>query len=41
VHLIAGWGVKPKQDDWQQQLEASIEGFDRRRRVLLSWTIDS
>lgn len=32
-HLIAEWGVKPKQDDWQQQLEASIDGFDRRRRA--------
>jgi hypothetical protein len=33
-HLIAEWGVKPKQDDWQQQLEASIDCFDRRRRAL-------
>lgn len=30
-HLIADWGVKPKRDDWQQQLEASIHGFDGRR----------
>jgi hypothetical protein len=32
-HLIAEWGVKPKQDDWQPQLEESIDGFDRRRRA--------
>jgi hypothetical protein len=32
-HLIAEWGVKPKQNDWQQQLEASIDGFDRRQRA--------
>jgi hypothetical protein len=32
-HLIAEWGVKPKQDNWQQQLEASIDDFDSRRRT--------
>jgi hypothetical protein len=30
-HLIADWDVKPKRDDWQQQLEASIDGFDGKR----------
>jgi hypothetical protein len=30
-HLIAEWGVKPKRDDWQQLLEASIDGFDGGR----------
>ena len=30
-HLIAEWGVKPKQDDWRQLLEDSIEDFERRR----------
>jgi hypothetical protein len=32
-HLIAEWGVKSKQDDWRHQLEASIDGFDSRRRT--------
>jgi hypothetical protein len=32
-HLIAEWGVTPKQDDWRQQLERSIDGFDRRQRA--------
>jgi hypothetical protein len=32
-HLIAEWGVKPKRDDWQQQLEASIDGSDLRQRA--------
>lgn len=30
-HLIAEWGVTPKRDDWQRQLEASIDRFDGRR----------
>jgi hypothetical protein len=30
-HLIAEWGVKPKRDDWQQQLEESIDDFDGRQ----------
>lgn len=37
-HLIADWGVKPKREDWQQQLEASIDGFDRRQRATRSAT---
>jgi hypothetical protein len=32
-HLIAEWDVKPKQDDWRELLEESIEGFERRRRA--------
>jgi len=30
-HLIAEWGVKPKDADWQRILEDSIDGFDTRR----------
>lgn len=30
-HLIAEWGVKPKQPDWQQVLEGSIHDFEARR----------
>jgi hypothetical protein len=32
-HLIAEWGVKPKQQNWRQQLEASIDDIDGRRRT--------
>jgi hypothetical protein len=32
-HLVAEWGVKPKQDDWRGLLEESIDGFERRRRA--------
>jgi hypothetical protein len=30
-HVIAEWGVKPKQDNWRQLLEASIAGFEPLR----------
>jgi hypothetical protein len=32
-HLITEWGVSPKNDNWQQVLEESIEGYEQRRRA--------
>ncbi len=32
-HLITEWGVTPRTDDWRAVLNASIEGFDERRRA--------